>query len=206
MQNEIQRQLTDAVNRLRSKGLFVTGKDRLSLRIPGERQFLLTVGDNGDFETITFEADSLHATVYRLRGDAGAILIGSNRWSVAIAAIGTSPPVMYDEQARHIGKIPAIVDSSNSSGLETAIVSGATVIHFGELCIRIGVTRDRAVFNAELYEKCATAYVLAHSSGGRIKKIPGWVQYIAGGRLRKDQKRAAESYAVGKIPEGMNAY
>ena len=28
----------------------------------------------------------------------------------------------------------------------------------------------------------------------------------AGGRLRKDQKKAAASYAIGKIPEGMDAY
>jgi len=40
----------------------------------------------------------------------------------------------------------------------------------------------------------------------QIKKIPAWVCYIAGGRLRKDQKRAAESFESGRMPEGMNAY
>ncbi len=206
MNSEIRQQLTDAANRLRNKGLFVPGNDSLSMRIPGTNEFLLARGDNDDLETIPFDADSLHATIYQRRDDAGAVLIGTTRWSIAIGAIGISPPMMYDEQARHIGKVPPVVSPSDQAGLKRAIEAGSNIIYCGDQCIRIGMTRDRVVFNAELFEKCAMAFVVAHSSGGTIKKIPAWVQYIAGGRLRKDQKRAAESYASGKIPEGMNAY
>jgi hypothetical protein len=206
MKSEIESQLSDAATRLRNKGLFVPGNDSLSMRIPGSEEFLLIGEDNGEVQTVTLDSDSPHAGVYRGRSDAGAVLIGTTNWSVAISAIGNSPPIMYDEQARHIGKIPPIVADGDNAGLGRAVATGSNIIFYADQCIRIGMTRDRVVFNAELFEKCAMAFVVAHSSGGRIKKIPGWVQYIAGGRLRKDQKRASESYAIGKIPEGMNAY
>lgn len=202
----IQQQIVDAANRLRSKGLFVPGNDSLSMLIPGTEEFLRISGDNNEPETLPFESDSPHALIYQSRPDAGAVLIGTTTWSVAIGQLGNSPPVMYDEQARHIGKIPRVVSINDYAGLRKAISTGSNVIFYGQQCIRIGMTRDRVVFNAELFEKCAMAFVLASSSGGHIKKIPGWVQYIAGGRLRKDQKRASDAYAVGKIPEGMNAY
>ncbi len=46
----------------------------------------------------------------------------------------------------------------------------------------------------------------AYASGHRVQKVPGWARLMAGGRLRKDQKRAAVSYAAGRVPQGMNAY
>ncbi len=65
---------------------------------------------------------------------------------------------------------------------------------------------DRLVFNTELFEKCAMAFVIAYSSGQRIRTVPAWVRYIASGRLQNDQQKAAECYAQGTIPEGMSAY
>jgi hypothetical protein len=206
MKAEIQSQLSDAASRLRGKGLLVPGNDSLSMRVPGTNEFLLFGSDAEHTETLNINIDSPHAIVYRSRPDAGAVLIGTTKWSTAIAAIGDSPPVMYDEQARHIGSIPTLVRDGDSDGLKRAIETGSNVVFYGDRCIRIGMTRDRVVFNAELFEKCAMAFVVAHSSGQRTKKIPGWVRFIAGGRLRKDQKRAADSYANGQIPEGMNAY
>ena len=206
MKSEIQQQIGDAADRLRSKGLFVPGNDSLSMLIPGTKEFLLLDGDTNETQTLPFDSDSPHGLIYQSRSDAGAILIGTNKWSVAISELGKSPPVMYDEQARHLGKVPHVISANDKTGLQKAISTDCNVLIYGQQCIRIGMTRDRVVFNSELFEKCSMAFVLATSSGGRVKKIPGWVQYIAGGRLRKDQKRASESYAVGKIPEGMNAY
>jgi ribulose-5-phosphate 4-epimerase/fuculose-1-phosphate aldolase len=87
-----------------------------------------------------------------------------------------------------------------------ALNGGGNIAIHGEQCVCIGTTPERVVFNAELFEKCAKAFVVAEASGQRIQKVPRWVRFIADGRLRKDQKRAADSYAAGRIPEGMNAY
>ncbi len=206
MRAEIQKQLSDAVARLRSKGLFVPGNDSLSMRVPGTDEFLLANPVDDEIETATLASDSPHAMVYRLRPDAGGVLLGTTQWSIAIAAIGHSPPLMYDEQARHIGKAPPIVAQADQAGLKRAIQTGSNVIFAGDQCLRIGITRDRLIFNTELFEKCALAFVVAYSSGGRIRKIPLWVQYIAGRRLRKDQASAAKAYASGTIPEGTTAY
>jgi hypothetical protein len=68
------------------------------------------------------------------------------------------------------------------------------------------MTCDRAVFNTELFEKCAQAFILAQTTGERINLIPGWVRFIANHRLLKDERLAAECYRAGRIPEVMNAY
>jgi hypothetical protein len=68
------------------------------------------------------------------------------------------------------------------------------------------MTCDRVLFNTELYEKCAQAYVIAKASDRRISLIPPWVRLIANRRLLKDEESASASYRDGRIPEGINAY
>jgi hypothetical protein len=68
------------------------------------------------------------------------------------------------------------------------------------------MTRDRVIFNTELYEKCAQAYVLASACDSRIERIPLWVRLIATRRLFKDEALASASYRNGRIPKGMKAY
>jgi hypothetical protein len=70
----------------------------------------------------------------------------------------------------------------------------------------LGVTIDRVVFNAELFEKCAQSFILAHLTGRPIRTIPWLIRWIANGRLRRDQRRATAAYAQGQIPTGLNAY
>ncbi len=210
MRDEITTQLRDAAGRLSSKHLFGASGDSLSIRMPGTDQFLWLSDVGSDVRTSTLTsldgACGLHAAIYTKRPDAGAILLSTTRWSTQLAAIGKTPPTLFDEQARHIGKIAAPVPGGDHAGLLSAVAAGSNIAVYGEQCVRIGTTRDRVVFNAELFEKCAMAFVIATASGQRIKTIPGWVRYIAGGRLRKDQQKAADSYARGQIPQGMNAY
>jgi hypothetical protein len=68
------------------------------------------------------------------------------------------------------------------------------------------MTRDRALFNTELYEKCARAYVIAKACDRRISRVPFWVRLIANRRLLKDEAAARTSYSEGRIPEAINAY
>ncbi len=79
MKSEIQQQIGDAANRLRSKGLFVPGNDSLSMLIPGTKEFLLLGGDDNETQTLSFSAESPHALIYQSRPDAGAVLIGTTK-------------------------------------------------------------------------------------------------------------------------------
>jgi ribulose-5-phosphate 4-epimerase/fuculose-1-phosphate aldolase len=206
MKTEIETQLRDAAARLRSKGLFAPGNDRLSMRVPGSDEILIASPEDDKIVSANLAIDSVHATVYRNRPDAGAVLIGTTKWSIAIAALGETPPLLFDEPARHIGAVPPLVSPGDHDALLAAIQTGTNAIFYGPQCIRIGMTRDRIVFNAELFEKCAMAFVLAKSSGTPLQQVPGWVVWIAGRRLKKDQRRAAAAYAHGEIPVGMNSY
>ncbi len=153
MKQEIESQLKDGASRLRSKGLLVPGNDSLSMRVPGTNEYLLCGNADEQIETQSIDLDTPHAIVYRSRPDAGAVLIGTTKWLTAVAAIGSSPPVMYDEQARHIGAIPGLVRAGDSAGLRQAIETGSNIVFYGNQCVRIGITRDRVVFNSELFEK-----------------------------------------------------
>ncbi|MGB5372823.1 MAG: hypothetical protein WBM75_14165 [Polyangiales bacterium] len=197
--------------RLRAKALFRDPGDSLSVRIPGREGFLFMTPDRPDptafpFATTGVEAADLHARIYRSRDDAGGVLIGQTQWSSALASIGARVPTLFDEQARHIGPAGRPIAAGRHSRLLRALEDGRNVAIYGERRICIGTTPSRVVFNAELFEKCAKAFVITHAGGDRIRKLPLWVRYIARARLRRDQKRAALSYAAGRIPERMDAY
>jgi len=211
MNQSIAKLLEDDVARLRAKSLFGQAGDSVSTRIPGREAFLLAVPDAAEFRRVDFdqkgnEAASFHAAIYRSRKDAGAVLIGRTPWSVAVAALGTAVPTLFDEQARHIGKTKEPVRVGRRQRAIDALRGGGNVAIYGDVRVCVGTTPNRVVFNADLFEKCAKAFVIASSSGHRIRKVPSWVRYIAGGRLGKDQRRAAESYEAGEIPKGMDAY
>lgn len=211
MKKQIRSLLLEDQERFVRKGLFGSPGDSFSMRIPGQPEFLLVRPESEKPESVPMncpgnDITGVHARLYRARADAGALLIGNTPWSTALAGIATTIPILFDEQARHIGKVESPLREGDLEGLETAIEGGANIALIGEQRLCLGVTPERIVFNTELFEKCAKAFVIAHSSGQRIRRIPWWVCAIAGGRLKKDQERAAESLAAGRIPEGMNAY
>jgi hypothetical protein len=197
--------------RLRNKALFGHPGDSLSVRIPGTEQFFLTTPQSEEPRTVSFqatghEAGALHAAIYRCRADAGAVLVGRTPWSAALARIGETIPVLFDEQARRLGKVGKPLGAGRHQRVVDALSGGGNIAIYGDQRVCLGATPDTVVFGAELFTKCAMAFVLAHSSGRRFKRLPSLVRYIAGDRLRKDQKRAAQSYAEGRIPDGMTGY
>ncbi len=209
--NEISELLRKDEARLRSKALFGEADGSLSMRIPGHQACLLLLTGSDEqrwvpFETMGNEAAGLHAAIYRSRHDAGAILVGRTPWSSALSNIGATIPTLFDEQARHIGVIGRPIAVGRPTRLCGALEGGANVLIYGDQRICLGTTANRLVFNAELFEKCAKAYVVALASGDRIRRVPSWASYIARGRMHRDRKRAAESYARGHIPKGMDAY
>ncbi|MGJ3701214.1 hypothetical protein [Variovorax sp. AFSI2.2] len=60
--------------------------------------------------------------------------------------------------------------------------------------------------NTELFEKCAEAYVLAAATGGQVDPLPWVVRHVANRRLIWDERRAAERFAHGLLPEETKGY
>jgi len=216
--------IKNAATRLADRGLLQPG-DSLSQRLAGTGNVvLLSVEKNhafvveiagllGKIQDLTYsEVHSenplrQHMTVYQTRNDVGAILLNRQLWAAALRELGQGMPGIFDEQIRHLGTSVArlehpLVTPVNSSFLRNG--ENAFVLDSQVLCL--GMTLDRAVFNAELLEKCAKAFVLASSTGKPVGRIPWLIRWIANGRLMKDERYAARQYALGQVPVFKSAY
>ncbi|WP_460536306.1 class II aldolase/adducin family protein [Chitinimonas naiadis] len=219
-EQDYQLALLQAAGRLQNKTLFAPG-DGLSVRLPGEDAFLLLTGQTGNGETeiarhpvgIPWPGDdgiatqALHGLIYDQRPDVGAVLLNRQTWATALSHIPTPMPGVFDEQVRHLGhSVATIGPVADPAAIRAALKHGANAHGLGGRALCLGMTLERLVFNAELLEKCAKAFVLASSSGLQVGRIPWLVRWIANGRLKKDQQRAAASYARGQAPARSTAY
>ena len=85
----------------------------LSVRIPGAASLWYgTLGDAApcEIELARRSGAALdHALVYRSRPDVGAIIQGAGRYGQHVADFGGQLPELFDEQARHLGRMaPAV--------------------------------------------------------------------------------------------------
>jgi len=210
MREHLERELAEAADRLATRRLFDPLADTISMRWPGRAEMLWVGAGEAAPRVASLDSETgdpgLHAALYRAREDAGAALLGATAWSAHLETLGVSPPVLFDEQARHIGEVASPVATGDTVGLARALARGSNVAVYGERRICLGTTRERLVGNAEVFEKCALAFVVARATGQRLATIPWWVRAIAGHRLRRDQRRAAASFAQGRIPEEARAY
>lgn len=202
-----------AWRRLSEKGLASFGGS-LSLRVPGAATFTLIEDRATDASSDhAFDASGgvagVHAAIYRARPDVGAVFISRQPWARNLSDLQLTMPAVFDEQVRHLGKRVErlawpVADLPNRAAEALATQANAYVLDDAVLCL--GLTRDRLVFNAELLEKCAKAFVLATLTGLPVRKLPWLVQFIANRRLLKDERSAAQAYARGDVPTGLNAY
>ena len=193
--------LTDAAARLAQKGLLQDG-DSLSVRVLGEPAcWRLIQGQGGQPKKLDFASghDDRHRSLYLDRPDLGAMLIASPSWSSALGLLSAEMPGLFDEQVRHLGRKVARLSP-------VALKSGDNAFLLGDSVLCLGMTLDRLIFNAELLEKCAKAFVLAHSSGLKLTRVPWWVRTIAGKRLLRDERFAALCYGEGRKPVFKSAY
>jgi hypothetical protein len=209
--------LSDAATRLSAKGLLQPG-DSLSMRLAGTgRILLLTAGDAmPQIETVALPSSAVefghsplsrHLAVYQARADVGTILLNRQPWAAALHELNGDMPGVFDEQIRHLGRsVVRLDDRFGAAAIQTSLRSGANAFIASGQVICLGMIVERAVFNAELLEKCAKAYVLASSTGMPVGKIPWLVRWIANGRLMKDERKAAEQYAKGQTPAFSSAY
>lgn len=214
---EFETQLTVGFRRLEDNGFFNTRSDSLSVRIPGTDEMLLATGlenlndDAGAVEEASSSESivALHSCIYKERPDVGSIAISSPDGVRLLAKSGAFLPALFDEQLRHIG--PAGVARLNETELCSQLIKdafrrGRNAALLGEGLICLGMTCERAVFNAELFEKCAQAFVISRAAGFRASTIPRWVQIIATRRLSRDERRAAASLRKGQLPDQMSTY
>lgn len=214
----IESQLLEGCHRLARKGFLNTPADSFSLRIPGHMEMILITGPE-DWRKVGFsdlravsispkdDSSKLHAWIYQDRTDVGAVALSSPRGARMLASYGGLLPPIFDEQVRHIGRpSKPLRDDTHRDEIRRAFNRGTNVALVGDRLLCLGMTCDRVLFNTELYEKCAQAYVIAKASGGQIGLIPSWVQMIANHRLLKDEHSAASSYSEGRVPEDLHSY
>ena len=207
--------LQAARERLSSRGLLLTC-DSLSLRLPGAGACLFALeppAGDASFARLplalpsTNAAAEVHRLIYLARADAGALLLSHQPWAAALPAAGGTLPGVFDEQLRHLGaRVTQIPTPRALERVRAHLAGGANAFGIGAQVLCLGMTLERLVFNAELLEKCAQAYLLARATGLAVRRIPWLVRLVATGRLRRDQRRAAASYARGEAPARAAGY
>ncbi|KAE8753833.1 hypothetical protein FSO04_42965 [Paraburkholderia madseniana] len=187
----------------------------VSVRCPGTRSMLFSNVPDTAARRLSIDAPDhganraddiadVHAAIYRLRNDIGAIAYGGGRYGSCLADFSGAIPILFDEQARHLGRMGAAVDHVDQ--LAHSLSRGGNSVLFRGEPVCFGTTCQRMALNAELFEKCAEAYVLAAAAGSRMTLLPWLVRFVANRRLRKDQQRATESFAAGMLPPESRGY
>jgi hypothetical protein len=202
-------ELQRAHQRLLDKQLLNADDDAVSVLLPGSGQMLYRARHDVEPRQLSLSGLSgtaaLHGQVYRLRADAGALASISTETSAALAKSRVRVPIVFDEQARHIGEA---WPSTQAAHLAQALAGGSNAGAVDGKLLLIGVTPSRMIFNAELFEKSAHAYLLARGDapGRKTHFVPWWVCLIAGRRLRRDQATAARCHAAGREAPELVAY
>jgi len=194
-----------AAARLAGKGLLKPG-DMLSQRIPEQNAVLLTriaagqdVPEVFEWSNLTDTSSDLHHAIYAARPDVGAIAAGQFTWTNMLARLDLSLPPIFDEQIRQLGvEARRVARRSTDPGAFPALQNGANGYCLDDLSVCLGMGLERLLLNIEILEKSAESFVLAASAGLKVKRIPWLVKYIANGRLKKDQKDAAERHLRGE--------
>ena len=196
--------------RLQAKRLLL-GQASLSLRIPGSDMMWFGMADQATPQRLprldprsAAVGTDVHAAVYAARADVGAVAVGGGEYGQCLADFGGAMPQVFDEQARHLGRMgPA---ATAPGAIADSLRKGGSVLLVDRRPVCLGMTATRMALNAELFEKCAKAYVLAAATGGRIKPLPWIVRHVANGRLDKDRRRAKERFGQGLLPEESKGY
>lgn len=198
--------------RLQDKQLLSGTQAALSLRIPGGTTMWHGAVDAGQPEQVDWQARAHSvelpaAAVFAQRADVCAVLHAGGAFGGLMGALKPADgcmPLVFDEQVRHLGRMP--VAQTQRPGWAACLRGGGNAVLVDGQPLVLGMTPNRLALNAELFEKCAKAYVLAAASGGRIKPLPWIVRHVANGRLMKDEKRARERVAMGLLPEETKGY
>jgi ribulose-5-phosphate 4-epimerase/fuculose-1-phosphate aldolase len=137
----------------------------------------------------------MHAAIYQARPDVNVVIHTHQVTASALALLGKPIPALFDEQVRFLGRSVEIVPygPSGTGWLKSNIVrklknhANAYILQ-NHGALTLGPNAERAMFNVELLEKCATAFLLAYYTGERLTTIPLPVREIVFAKLKKEQK------------------
>ncbi|KAB7763194.1 hypothetical protein [Xanthomonas maliensis] len=197
--------------RLQAKHLLGDDAAALSLRCPGATTMWVGGTTAASPQLLDWRDSAalhapfrLHAQVYAQRGDVGAVAWSAGVFGHCLVEVGGLLPQVFDEQARHLGPMPAPTALDAAAAALAGAVGNAVLVAGRPLCV--ATSARRLALNIELFEKCAKAYVLAAATGAPTGVLPWWVRRIANGRLRKDQRRAVAAFASGELPVESTSY
>lgn len=207
VEESLRAQWSELLGRLQAKRLMSSERASLSLRIPGSDAMWFGFATDAMPQRVPCRAAphdaQVHAAVYAARGDVGAIAVGGGAFGRCLADFGGAMPQVFDEQARHLG--PMVPIRGQAQQLEALQHRGNVLLMQGHpVCL--GMTAMRLALNAELFEKCAKAYLLAVAGGGRVRALPWIVRWVANRRLAKDEQRASARFLQGQLPEESKGY
>jgi ribulose-5-phosphate 4-epimerase/fuculose-1-phosphate aldolase len=177
---------------------FLTPGDTLSQRIPEQNAFVtVRIGDKPVFQwtLLSSTPESLHHRIYLARPDVGAIAAGALPWTSRLARLELTMPAVFDEQVRHLG---TEVKCVNGEGAIPPLSNGANAYCLNGTALSLGMNLERLLPNIEILEKCAESFILARSTGKKVRRIPWLVRFIANGRLKKDRGDAARRHLRGE--------
>lgn len=198
--------------RLLARGLMPGDSDSLSLRDPASGRLGWGTATDASMRTMPLApaeaggtgVPALHRAIYEARPDVCAVLVGGGPFCRQMAAFGGWMPAVFDEQIRQLGHMARPTDIL--SQLPAALADGGNVaLHAGQVLL-LGMTPSRLALNAELFEKCAKAWVPATASGAKLRTLPWIVRRVANGRLMKEEARAREQVRLGKPPQETRGY
>jgi ribulose-5-phosphate 4-epimerase/fuculose-1-phosphate aldolase len=138
---------------------------------------------------------AMHAAIYQARPDVNVVIHTHQVTASAVALMGKNIPALFDEQVRFLGRSVDMVPygASGTGWLKSNIVrklknhaNAYIMANHGALIL--GPDPERAMFNVELLEKCAVAFLMAYYTGERVNQIPLPIREIIFAKLRKDQK------------------
>ena len=204
----LRQQWLELRQRLQARRLLAADGASLSLRLPGSDAMWFGQASATAPQRLSLGAAAgdgqVHAAAYAARSDVGAIAVGGGEFGRCLADFGGAMPQVFDEQARHLGPMGPAAAAWRE--LAPALRQGGNVLLVQGRPVCLGMTATRMALNAELFEKCAKAYVLAVAAGGRVRALPWIVRKVANGRLHKDEQRAAQRFAQGLLPEETKGY
>lgn len=196
---------------LQVHGLFNGPSSAVSIRVPSTNALwfgrvddttpLCIAIDGGVFQD---EELSLHQAIYQSRTDVCAIASGVGHYGRNLAERGTYMPGIFDEQVRHLGVMPAPVLRRDL--LQASLSHGANTLCACDQAVVLGMTAERLVLNAELFEKCAKAFEFATATGRPVTVLPWIVRWIASRRLFKEQQKAIQRVRKGLLPQESAGY
>lgn len=207
-------QVVSISQEMTTKGFLMGTGGNVSMRIAGQKALAITPS-NYDYMKMLPEdvcvldwklavlagerqpsiESGMHAAIYQARPEVNVIIHTHQVTASAIALMGKPIPSLFDEQARFLGRSVEIIPygASGTGWLKSNITRklknqcNAYILQ-NHGALTLGPNPERAMFNVELLEKCAVAFLLAYYTDERISHIPLPIREVIFSKLRKEQR------------------